>query len=90
MQIGENRKALAENEKQKTERVLSRKKDQAEVKAFLSPVATVLDQPILSQVVGELQFLIRHRNCGSQCASKLRIGDLSHEPSKPPRIKPRR
>jgi hypothetical protein len=34
MQIGENRKAKAENEKQKTERGLSRKKDQADVKVF--------------------------------------------------------
>ena len=85
MQIGENRKAKAENEKQKTERSLSRTKDQADVKAFLSQVVTDLNQPILSQAVGELQFLIRHRNCASQCAPKLRFGDLSHEPGNPHR-----
>jgi hypothetical protein len=55
------------------------------VKVFLSQVVTDLNQPIFSQAVGELQFLIRHRNCALQCASKLRIGDQSHEPGNPRR-----
>jgi hypothetical protein len=89
MQIGENRKALAENEKQKTERVLSRKKDQAHVKAYLSQVVTDLNQPILSQAVGELQFLIRHCNC-SPNADGSAVNVRFQNPATPQSLRPLR